>query len=218
LEGSIAELASGVVKRVLSGEKQPVNIKHVRAEKNVRIRALPVMTSNMMPKLPNRAEGLSQKMLVLPFDRVFRGKEGEDLGLEKKLLRELEGIAAWAVEGARQIEAAGAEERWEVPAAAQEVMRGFQMANNPADAFLEARCLRAEEGFVPHWLLWKEWLGCVGVNQVPLKVSKNKLTLWLMEEGTWALRRDRLVVGGVPGPRGLRGLRMRRQEHVDDHQ
>lgn len=213
LEGSVAEAASGVVKRVLSGEKQAVNIKHVRAEKNVRIRALPVMTSNMMPKLPNRAEGLSQKMLVLPFERVFRGQEGEDLGLEEKLRGELEGIAAWAVEGARQVEACGPAERWPVPAAAAEVLRGFQMANNPADGFLEARCVEAAEGFVPHSLLWREFSNWMKVNQVQVKVSKNRLTLWLVEEGTWELRRDRLKDGGE---RGLRGLRLKRDEHVDD--
>lgn len=211
LEGKQGDAVAGVAKRIMGEDEVTINAKFERPEKNVKPKATLVMVSNTMPKLPNRGLGLSQKMLVLPFLEVFRGQEGEDLRLEEKLRGEIEGIARWALEGAREIEMAGPRERWPVPEEGREVVRRFVLDNNPADAFLEARCVRVEGGFVSNELLWREWEEWRAVNRIKVEVSRNRLGLFLCEEGTWGLTRTRKANGG---PRGLRGVGL--SKHADD--
>ena len=208
LEGKQGDAAAGVMKRLMGEDEVTINAKFERPEKNVKVRAGVLMVSNTMPRLPNRGLGLSQKMLVLPFTEVFRGEDGEELGLEEALKGELEGIARWALEGAREIEREGPKTRWPVPEEAGEVARNFVLQNNPADAFLEARCFRKEGGFVTTELLWREWEEWRRVNQVEMRVARNRLAMFLVEEGTWKLRRHRKEGAGG---RGLVGLGLRQE-------
>jgi P4 family phage/plasmid primase-like protien len=206
LAGADGEAVGGTMKRLMGGDEVTVNVKHQRQEKNVRAKAWVMVTSNPIPKLPNSASGLSQKMLVLPFTEVFRGEEKEDLGLRERLEKELPAIAEWVLEGAKAVEGSGARERWPVPHEAEEVVRGFHLQNNAADAFLEARFQRSEEGFVPLELIWKEWEDWKRANRVKTDVARNRLTMYLVGEGTWRLRRWRSAGGGA---RGLRGLSLK---------
>lgn len=208
LEGKQGDAAAGVMKRLMGEDDVTINAKFERPEKNVRVKAGVLMVSNTMPRLPNRGLGLSQKMLVLPFSEVFRGEEREELGLEEALKGELKGIARWALEGAWEVEHEGAKERWPVPEEAKEVARNFVLQNNPADAFLEARCVKVPGGFVTTELLWREWEEWRSVNQVEMRVARNKLAIFLMEEGTWQLKRHRKE---GTGGRGLVGLGLRRE-------
>jgi P4 family phage/plasmid primase-like protien len=199
LDGRDGENVGGVMKRLMGGDEITVNVKFERQTSNVKTRAWVVVTSNPIPKLPNTASGLSQKMLILPFTKVFRGEEGEDLGLGARLEGELEGIAEWALEGAREVEREGAKTRWPVPEEAAEVMRGFVLENNPADAFLTARCTRGKEGFVPNEMLWEAWEEWRRVNRVKFEVSRNRLGRYLIEEGTWGLKKHRQANGVLEG-------------------
>ena len=84
-----------VLKNIVGQDPMTINAKHQRQQRNVVINAAPMVQSNEIPVLPNKGRGLSGKMLVLPFDVSFEGRE--DLALEDKLEEELQGIAMWAV-------------------------------------------------------------------------------------------------------------------------
>lgn len=211
LEGREGGEVAGVAKRLMGEDLVTINAKFERPEKNVAAGAAVVMVSNVMPELPNEGAGLSQKMLVLPFETVFRGEEGEDLRLEEKLRAELEGVSWWALEGAQEVEREGAKKRWPVPMAALEVMREFRLKNNAADAFLEARCIRGEGGFVSQELLWREWEEWRRGVGMRLEVPRNGLATFLCQKGSWGLVKYRKAGGG---PRGLKGLSLAKV--VDD--
>lgn len=64
-----------------------------------------IMASNEMPRLPDSAAALPTRLIVLQFAESFVGRE--DATLHKRLIAELPGILAWAVEGYRMLLAAG---------------------------------------------------------------------------------------------------------------
>jgi putative DNA primase/helicase len=144
-------------------------------------------------------------MLVLPFSNSFLGKE--DLQLGEKLAKETAGIAAWALQGAKELlEEADAGALWPVPTLAEEVMGRFQSLNNPVHDFLEAHFVENETGFVSTttlWGVWKRWKTQVGYRE---EVSQAQLVHRLVEEGAWKLTRARL---GEERIRGVKGLAIR---------
>lgn len=60
-----------------------------------------MMGGNEWPSINDRSGALPGRLLLLEHTRSFMDKE--DLGLEERLLAELPGIAAWAVEGLRRL-------------------------------------------------------------------------------------------------------------------
>ena len=65
-----------------------------------------VLAGNHVPALFDDSGALSGRLLVLPFDVCYAGRE--DLGLSRRLMGELPGIATWALEGLRRLSTQGA--------------------------------------------------------------------------------------------------------------
>lgn len=200
-----------IMKEIVGGDEMSIDVKFQRQKRNVRVKAVPVLSGNMIPQLSNEAQSLSGKMVVLPFTRTFLGTEQFDL--EEELDRELAGIAAWAVEGARRLEAEGGR-GWEEPAAAETVRLRFRIENNPFDAFLEARCVKEPEGFVPTAMLWREFQDWQDRNGVKMVVPRNYFAAKLESGCTWDIHRSKRRVGDRGVGHVIIGLRLRRE--VDD--
>ncbi len=202
--------AVGAIKSILGGDPMTIDRKGRSALVNKIVQAAPMLQSNEIPKLCNTQGGLSVKMLTLPFTVSFAGHE--DTKLLRALEGELAGVAAWAVEGARQLEASGG--GWPEPEEAAETVERFRLVNNPFDSFLEARFLKNPEGFVRFETLWRQWQSWRRENGVPLKVGKLYLPKRVEEGSTWDLSRARLDEEGNPSPygkRGFLGLSLRRE-------
>lgn len=61
------------------------------------------VSTNHIPAIFDDSGALANRLLILPFDLSFAGKE--DIGLEGRITREVPGIALWAVEGLRRLDA-----------------------------------------------------------------------------------------------------------------
>lgn len=208
LEGGRGRTFSGVAKRLVGGDPVTVEEKYEKAAKDVSQHAALMMSSNPVPQMENENEGMSAKMLILPFQVSF-DKGGGEVGLVGRLVgEELQGIAAWAVKGAMELEASEEKERWPQPDASGEVRKVFTLSNNPLDQFLETFFVVDPEGFVPGYLVRQKW------EQFKMKHPKagnygNMLLQELVTKGTWPIVKHRK---GSGGDRGLRGLRLRRDE------
>lgn len=204
-EEGVGEKVARVMKNVVGEDVVTVNVKFER-QRRMMVRAAPMIQANMIPKLPNQGQGLSTKMLVLPFTKSWAGRE--EFGLRERLMGEMAGIAAWAMEGARRLEETGGRV-WPRPTQAVEVEKRFRTEHNPLEAFLEARCVAQAGGFVPGSVLWHAWCDWVQVNGLRVSVPRNKLMERLETETTWRVKRHRKRVtrdGGEELVRGLAGV------------
>lgn len=206
-----------VVKCILGEDALTVNAKFQRQIRNVRCAAAPMMSSNMIPMLPNEGKGISTKMLVLPFSVAFDGDEKgggrqPQFNLLEVLKGELTGIAAWALEGARALEAeVDPRAKWPSPEKAGEVVEDFYMTNNPMNAFLAARFEVAPNGVLPTKLIWREWNAWLKATGVRVHVPRNQLLEKMVHESTWSLSRGRKRTESEGQVRTLRGLAIKKQ-------
>lgn len=210
MQGASAQRYSKVHKQLVGQDPITVNEKHERHQRDVMQHAAVQICSNPIPTMANEQEGVSVKMLVLPFTVSF-DEGGREDGLEGRLVREeLKGIAAWAVRGALELEREGAE-KWPKPERAEEVKRMYTLANNPLDQFLETYFVKDEGGFVSSRrvrALWAEFQQ----RHPKVEALGNMLFMKLEQESTWKVQKFRKKNGGE---RGLRGLVERREEQED---
>lgn len=209
LGGREGEVAVRVLKNILGRDPVSINAKYKRQTRNVVLGAAPMMQANEIPKLSNKGRGLSSKMLVLPFEFSFEGKEQHDL--MDVLAEELTGIAAWVLGGAIALEGAPSMEKFVQPGRSEEVTRDYHLANNKMDDFLEARFLKNAGGFVANELLRHEWKDWVKKHPVGEVVGLHQLPKRIRVESSWSLQ----SVTSSCGVKGLRGLSLRK-EHNDE--
>jgi len=213
LEGKNGERVCRVVKNIVGRDPMTVDAKYMRQQRNVIVNAAVMMQSNEIPVLPNKGRGLSGKMLVLPFDVSFEGRE--DLDLDAELESELEGIAVWAVQGACRLEGSKGLDRWPVPVESGKAVQMYHLQNNPFDAFLEARFVRRKDGFVSNGMVRAQWDAWVKANRIRMHVASNMLPVKIVQGSSWDIRQMRLSES-QGHERGIEGMGLRK-EYDDEH-
>lgn len=93
------------------------------------------VAANSVPNLFDDSGALASRLLVLPFTRSFLGFE--DLALADRLLTELPGIAAWALEGLRRLNHQG---QFTTSAIGREEMQYIREAYSPLARFIGEAC------------------------------------------------------------------------------
>jgi phage/plasmid-associated DNA primase len=207
LDSREGEVAVRVLKNVLGRDPISINAKYKRQMRNIVVNAAPWMQANEIPQLPNKGRGLSGKMLVLPFERSFEGKEQHNL--MDVLKGELAGIAVWALHGAIRLEAADDREKFTPTESGKQVVRDYHLTNNPFDYFLEARFVKNRDGAVANEIVRREWKDWCRTNNVKLHVADNQLVSKLATESSWDLAKIRK---GAEGSRVLSGLSLKKDQ------
>lgn len=93
------------------------------------------MLTNDLPKVDADDHAVWARMLVIPFNVSFAGRE--DLGLEDRLKLELDGILAWAVRGLADYQQQGLN----APEAVLVKTSGYRFDNDAFAQFIEDRCV-----------------------------------------------------------------------------
>jgi P4 family phage/plasmid primase-like protien len=207
LSGREGEVAVRVLKNILGRDPISINAKYKRQIRNVVVNAAPWVQANEIPQLPNKGRGLSGKMLVLPFEKSFEGKEQHNL--IDVLKSELPGIAVWALQGAIKLEAAEDAEKFPPTEGGVRAVRDYHLANNPFDYFLEARFVKNRTGSVANELVRREWKDWLRVNNVQMRVPDNMLVKRILEESSWDLCKMRK---GSEGLRVIGGLSLKKDK------
>lgn len=97
-----------------------------------------VVSSNVLPKLPDASPALPNRFSVLRMQQSFLGRE--DPGLADRLMGELPGILLWALEGWRRLRDRG---RFILPGASEDAVQELLHLGSEVAAFVHDRC---EEG------------------------------------------------------------------------
>ena len=94
-----------VLKSIIGEDSISINKKYDAQFPSLRLPTRFVIASNSVPRLLDASGALAHRFLFVPFEMSFVGRE--DIHLEEKLLKELPGIANWALAGLKRLRAAG---------------------------------------------------------------------------------------------------------------
>ena len=204
---------STILKLSLGEDPISIDVKYSRPLRNVMPAVVPILASNQIPVLANKSGGLSSKMVPIPFDVSFRGKE--DHFLKDTLRSELPGIAARLAQHACALLGAAArrEQPFTLTDRAKARLHLFHMTNNAAEAFLHARFTESPTSRVSYKVLriyFDDWRT---KNRIRLPhIPDNQFGLWLINNSTWSTLQTCEWRTGPNGDQrvfGLQGLALR---------
>lgn len=206
---------SRFMKMVLGRDMMTVNVKYQEATK-MRLKAKIQLMGNEMPGLENVGSSISSKMLILPFQVSFEGRQ--DFRLDEKLQGELGGIVRWAMEGWKDLVEGERDPStmWARPALHEEIMDDFKKRSTPYTAFLKAYFQPSAGGWVSMDQVKSRFNQFCKECEIPKPCGLNVLGSKLVEEGGWALKRERSRSGGEKGMWGLRGMALKKVSNVED--
>lgn len=111
-----------------------------------------ILLSNELPRIADASGALASRFVVLTLTESFLGKE--DPGLTGRLLGELPGIFAWALEGWRRIRQRG---YFIQPGSSREAIAQLEDLGSPVAAFLRDMCKVGPEHSVECERLFDAW-------------------------------------------------------------
>lgn len=123
--------------------------------------AMVLMVSNELPHFSDTAQGLTSKMILIPFEVSFLGREDE--GLRERLMGELEGIARWAVGGAMAVLREEGGRKLFTPPAAKALVEAIQDIGDPLAEWISEVFEPKRGEWVTHSTIRRLW------NQTGLK-------------------------------------------------
>jgi putative DNA primase/helicase len=142
---------------------------------------LPVLITNHLPKVPADDPALWARLLVVPFEQSFLGRE--DRGLEDRLCGDLEAVLAWAVQGWTDYQASGLQ----VPAGVSTATSEYRTSADTLAQFLDDRCIlnpHMHVGSGELWASWERWSHGNGTEP-----GTNRSFKAMLESHGYALRR-----------------------------
>jgi P4 family phage/plasmid primase-like protien len=122
------------IKSITGGDEVSVNRKNLTIV-SATLRARIVITCNRLPKFIDESGALAARMLVIRFDRSFKGREDRDMS--ERLKAEMSGIANWSLEGLSRLRANGL--RFTVGQLGRAEVEDAARSQSPALRFAEAR-------------------------------------------------------------------------------
>ena len=144
----------------ISGEDRiDVNRKHKDAI-TLKLGVRFVLLTNELPRIADASGAMASRFVILTMGQSFFGRE--DHGLTAKLLRELPGILAWAVEGWHRLNARG---HFVEPKSSAGAAQELADLGSPVGAFIRDECTcapHAEIEVSKLFMAWQTW--CAGMN------------------------------------------------------
>lgn len=139
--GINATMADGYLKSITSGDTIEAERKYQPSfsfKPYVRL----IAATNRLPRLLDLTNGFFRRAIVLSFNQTFLD-EKKDPELEAKLTVELPGILTWAVEGLRELRAAG---KFVIPSSSDEALQQYKAESDPVGIFCTECLAKVDTG------------------------------------------------------------------------
>ena len=149
---------------ITAGDGLQVNRKFMEAIKRLRLFARISIAANEFPELTDNAGAMLRRLNILEFTRSFVGKE--DIELEHKLVKEIAGIAVWALAGLKRLRERGV---FSLPESSKLALAEWRITTSPLASFIEECCdidAESEVGKDELFDAWTGWIGQRGIKPV----------------------------------------------------
>ncbi|UZP04720.1 hypothetical protein JW813_06835 [Clostridium botulinum] len=134
-------VATENIKTVASGDSINVSRKY-KTDIKFKSTCKMIFILNTLPNTSDNTHGYYRKILIVPFNRVFK-KEEMDKNLKEKVVPEMSGILNWAIEGAKRL--MKNDYKFTESEAIEKVTKAYKEEQNPVESFLKDG-LKYEEG------------------------------------------------------------------------
>jgi putative DNA primase/helicase len=118
---------------VSAGDTIQIDQKHIAPEQYTPT-AKHIFATNNLPAINDPSSGVFERLLILTFDCPI-AEDKRDPHLEDKIKKEIEGVLAWAVEGAKQLYELNG--NWPKVKSSVDAIEKYKLDENPVHDFLE---------------------------------------------------------------------------------
>jgi len=157
-------LATELLKALIAGD--PITAEHKYGEQfQFKPFAKFIAAMNDPPVVPDKSYGFGRRIVLLSFDRRFSDEEIKT-DIAQKIIEEIDGVFAWAVEGLRLLLR---NKRFIIPQQVADDTSGFMETLNPLLIFVNEMCVvhdTAKISTTDLWDMYQEW--CAAGKNRPL--------------------------------------------------
>ncbi len=197
LEAGMA-LAESLVKKIASGDLITARNRYAD-ETEFRSTVKVVMPTNHLPKIRSGGDATWDRLVIVPFDKKFRGEAGQDKDLAAKLRAELPGILAWLVRGCLAWQAEGLN----IPAKVVDATLAVRGRQSGFDIWLDENTVRDPVAWTSTEALHADHMACASaIGMVPC--GKSEFGRRLARLGDLEAARDEVDDKQLRGWRGIR--------------
>ncbi|NFS29453.1 DNA primase [Clostridium botulinum] len=129
------------LKAIASGDRMNINVKYKDGFDYSPICKL-VFLMNTLPNVSDNTDGFYRKMLILPFNKTFKG-DNQDKNLYQKLAEEKEGILVFALNGLKRLR--DNNYSFTKSEVCEDILGSYEKENNPMIEFIDD-CLSVVNG------------------------------------------------------------------------
>lgn len=119
------------LKIFVSGDRTSIARKY-KGDLNYKSTCKMIFLLNKLPDTLDNTHGYYRKILIVPFNRIFKEEE-MDKNLKEKVLGELSGVLNWAIEGAKRL--MNNDYKFTECEAIEKVTKAYKEEQNPVEAF-----------------------------------------------------------------------------------
>lgn len=127
--------SSGIFKRIITGETLTGDAKFKHPIK-FRPYCKLLFAANDLPKTIDTTRGYFRRIIILKFNRRFEGSE-KDLNLKSELLREIDGIFNWILEG---LERLSMSDEFTIPESSTDELDNYLESSSSVVSFINEKC------------------------------------------------------------------------------
>lgn len=168
-------LPDGFLKTISEGKVVTGDVKY-KSPLTFRVRAFPMLLCNNPPTSADLSWGMQRRLMVMPFDKKFKGKEKDTTLFDRIWATEMSGVLNRALQGLARLRQRGT--GFLLPKDVKLANKKFLIDANPLPAFIEESCtvdIGASMYLKDFYSRYQDWCadGGITMKQQKGKVRKN---------------------------------------------